>query len=300
MTFAQLEAFVMVAELRGFTAAAIRLGISQSAVSHAIGSLEQELGVSLFRRQKSAIELSDIGSRLLLRAREMLGLSETMRQEAADACGLKKGTLRIGSFGPTSSLRLLPLLLDEYRKDYPDIEVHIEEGPDQDVMQWLLDRRIDLGFVVLPEERFDTLAITEDQMVAVLPANHALAARRSVRLDELCSDPFIMTEAGSAHIVMRLFEAAQLRPKIRYRNSQVMTTVAMISRGEGVAILAELALPPAELCPGIAFVSKPLDPPVRRSIGIATHSTRQASPAARAFIDRVRQIKRRGKPLPVG
>ena len=73
MTLTQLEIFSLVAELRGFTLAAHRLGISQSAVSHAMKSLEQELGVELLRRHQSAVELSDIGEQLLLRARAMLG-----------------------------------------------------------------------------------------------------------------------------------------------------------------------------------------------------------------------------------
>jgi len=84
MTLTQLEIFSLVAELRGFTLAAHRLGISQSAVSHALKSLEQELGVELFRRHQSQVELSDIGEQLLLRARAMLGLANTLRQEITD------------------------------------------------------------------------------------------------------------------------------------------------------------------------------------------------------------------------
>ena len=100
MTLTQLEIFSLVAELQGFTSAATRLGITQSAVSHAIKSLEQELQVDLFRRHQAQVELTDIGTQLLLRARAMLGLAATLAQEAADARGMKRGTLRIGSFGP--------------------------------------------------------------------------------------------------------------------------------------------------------------------------------------------------------
>ncbi|MCE6984006.1 LysR family transcriptional regulator, partial [Pseudomonas frederiksbergensis] len=82
------------------------------------------------------IELTDIGSRLLQRAQAMLGLAETMRQEALDARGMKQGTLRIGSFGPTASVRLLPAILKAYRQAYPGIEVHVDEGPDRQVLQW--------------------------------------------------------------------------------------------------------------------------------------------------------------------
>ena len=80
MTLTQLEIFSLVAELQGFTSAAHRLGISQSAVSHAIKGLEQELGVALFRRHQAQVELSDIGGQLLARARAMLGLANTSHQ----------------------------------------------------------------------------------------------------------------------------------------------------------------------------------------------------------------------------
>ncbi|WP_414158034.1 LysR family transcriptional regulator [Pseudomonas sp. BNK-45] len=293
MTLTQLEIFSRVAELAGFTSAATRLGISQSAVSHAIKSLEQELGVELFRRHQAQVELTDIGRQLLLRARAMLGLAATLEQEAADARGMKRGTLRIGSFGPTSSTRLLPQILGEYRKAYPGIEVHIDEGPDRQVLQWLEERRIDLGFVVLPEERFDTFPLLEDQLVALIPAAHALARERQVRLDQLCHDPFVLTEAGSAELVSRLFVGAGLRPNIRYRSSQLLSTLETVARGEAVSILAELSLPAAI---DARYVSRALAPAVRRQVGIAVLDQRQSSPATLAFIGHAQRLYGRTKP----
>ncbi|CAH0317149.1 LysR family transcriptional regulator [Pseudomonas mediterranea] len=282
MTLTQLEIFSLVAELRGFTAAATRLGISQSAVSHAIKSLEQELGVELLRRHQSVVELSDIGQQLLLRARAMLGLANTLRQEAADARGMRRGTLRIGSFGPTSSMKLLPTILRRYRALHPGIEVHIDEGPDRQVIQWLDERRIDVGFVVLPEERFDTFSLMADQMVALLPTAHPLAARTSLSLRDLCDDPFVLTEAGSAELVTRLFNAARLTPNVRYRCSQLLSTLNTVSRGEAVTVVSEGSLPEGDH-PG--FVVRPLSPPVPREIGLAVLDSRQISPATRAFIE---------------
>lgn len=281
MTLTQLEIFSLVAELRGFTLAAHRLGISQSAVSHALKSLEQELGVELFRRHQSQVELSDIGEQLLLRARAMLGLANTLRQEAADARGLKSGTLRIGSFGPTSSIRLLPRILQHFRQAYPGIEVHIDEGPDRQVLQWLDERRIDIGFVVLPEERFDTFALMEDQMVALLPLDHPLATEAQLSLKDLCSDPFVLTEAGSSELVSRLFNAARLSPNIRYRCSQLLSTLDTVSRGDAITIVAEGSLPDER---NPQYVKRPLSPAVVRHIGLAVLDQRQASPATLAFI----------------
>ncbi|MBV7492051.1 LysR family transcriptional regulator [Pseudomonas sp. PDM30] len=281
MTLTQLEIFSLVAELHGFTAAANRLGISQSAVSHALKSLELELGVELLRRHQTQVELSDIGQQLLLRARAMLGLANTLRQEAADARGMKRGTLRIGSFGPTSSIKLLPLILQQYRAAHPGIEVHIDEGPDRQVLQWLEERRIDIGFVVLPEERFDTVALIEDQMVALLPADHPLAVHDSLSLKDLCDFPFVLTEAGSSELVSRLFTVARLTPNIRYRCSQLISTLDVVARGDGVTLVAEGSLPNQidRRC-----VKKPLSPAVLRQVGLAVLDRRQASPATLAFI----------------
>jgi DNA-binding transcriptional LysR family regulator len=281
MTLTQLEIFSLVAELHGFTAAANRLGISQSAVSHALKSLELELGVELLRRHQSQVELSDIGQQLLLRARAMLGLANTLRQEAADARGMKRGTLRIGSFGPTSSIKLLPLILQHYRVAHPGIEVHVDEGPDRQVLQWLEERRIDIGFVVLPEERFDTVALIEDRMVALLPASHPLAVLDSVSLKDLCDFPFVLTEAGSSELVSRLFTAARLTPNIRYRCSQLMSTLDIVARGDGVTVVAEGSLSDQI---DRRWVKKPLSPAVMRQVGLAVLDRRQASPATLAFI----------------
>ncbi|WP_338801841.1 LysR family transcriptional regulator [Pseudomonas sp. RSB 5.4] len=287
MTLTQLEIFSLVAELRGFTLAAHRLGISQSAVSHAMKSLEEELGVELLHRHQSQVELTDIGEQLLQRARAMLGLANTLRQEAADARGMKSGTLRIGSFGPTSSIKLLPTILQRYRQAHPGIEVHIDEGPDRQVIQWLEERRIDIGFVVLPQERFDTFALAEDQMVALLPADHPLAGRTALSLKDLCADPFVLTEAGSSELVSRLFTAARLQPKIRYRCSQLLSTLDVVGRGDAITVVAEGSLPDD---PTPRYVKKPLAPPVQRQIGLAVLDQRQASPATRAFIDLATQI----------
>ena len=294
MTLTQLEIFSQVAALRGFTLAAARLGISQSAVSHAIKSLEQELGVELVQRHQARVELTDIGQRLLLRARSLLGLAETMRQEAADAKGMKQGTLRIGSFGPTASMRLLPALLADYRQRYPGIEIHIEEGPDQQVVQWLRERRIDIGFVVLPDDTFDSWPLREDRMVAVVPRQHPLAARDALTLRELCDDPFILTGAGSAELVMRLFTAAGLTPQIRYRCSQLLSTLDTVARGDGVTLLAELALPRAAHGE-TGYVSRPLAPQVARRIGLAVLDERQSSPATLAFVRQALMLRDAGR-----
>jgi DNA-binding transcriptional LysR family regulator len=108
VTLTQLEILVALAETGGFTATAARLGVTQSAVSHGVRTLERALGVSLVDRRLTPPALSDIGRRLLTHARGVLACAAALGQEAEAAKGLAPGTLRIGSFGARSSLKLLP------------------------------------------------------------------------------------------------------------------------------------------------------------------------------------------------
>jgi DNA-binding transcriptional LysR family regulator len=111
MTSAQLQAFVIVAQVKSFTTAALLLGISQSAVSHAIKSAEKELGVSLFIRGKAEIVPTEFGDKILAHAHSVLGLFESIKQTANETKNMQQGILKIGSFGPSFSTRLLPIIL---------------------------------------------------------------------------------------------------------------------------------------------------------------------------------------------
>lgn len=290
MTFTQLEIFAVIAELGSFTAAGQRLGISQSAVSHSLKQLETEWGVKLLSRGLTGIEVTEVGRSVLLRVRELLGVSEAIRQEVAAVRGLNRGVLRIGSFGTSSSLQLLPRILERFTQRYPEIDVFVDEGEDDEVSQWLIKRRVDVGFVVLPDERFDTVPLVEDQFVALIPAAHPLAAKKAVSLSDVSAMPFIMTLAGSASAIQRLFEQERLHPSVKQRYAQIITIIKMVENGSGFSIVADLAAPDQimALCPGVA--KKPLTPKVKRSVGLAVLNREHASPAVEAFLKVARSV----------
>lgn len=291
MTFGQLEIFVVLADVGGFTLSAQKLGITQSAVSHAIKLLEKEFGTELVVRHKTKVEVTTIGKRLLSRAREILGLSEIMHQEAQSFKELKQGSVKIASFGPSSTLHILPSIQNAFRQHYPEIDIYIEEGPDTEVVQWIEDRRVDLGFVVLPNEHFETHLLIEDQFVALIPIDHPLACQSSITLTDICRQPFIMTETGSEGGIEKLFSDEGLLPIIHAKTSQVLSTMALVSRGEGIAIVAELALPQVPFFNG--FVVRPLTPIKKRAVGLALRDNKQVTPATRAFIETALSLKKR-------
>lgn len=253
-------------------------------MSHALKQLETDWGVTLLSRGPTGIEVTEVGQSLLLRVRELLGVSEAIRQEVAAVRGLNRGVLRIGSFGTTSSLQVLPQILERFTQSHPEIDVFVDEGEDDEVSQWLIERRVDVGFVVLPDERFDTVPLVEDQLVALMPATHPLAAKKDVSLSEVCTMPFIMTLAGSASAIQRLFEQERLHPTVKQRYAQIITIIKMVESGSGFSIVADLAAPEPvmALCPGV--VKKPLDPRVKRSVGLAVLKRAHASPATEAFL----------------
>lgn len=285
MTFTQLEVFAALARAGSFSRTAALLGITQSAVSHAIRGLETELGLTLFQRDGGTSTLTEAGARLLARSNDILQQREALQQEAATARGQARGTLRIASFGSTSSLRLLPALLDAYAHAQPEVEVHVEEQDDATVVRWLLEQRAEIGFVTLPDERFETLPLVRDEFVAVLPDSHRLAKRRQLQLTDLDGEPFIHTGAGSGAAIDRMLADAGARPRLLYRFEQLSSILGFVAQGHAVAVAARLALP--DEAPGVAY--RPLQPRQHRVTGLAVRSMKRLSPAAVAFMDVARQ-----------
>ena len=281
MTFTQLEIFSVLAKVGSFSRAAAALGITQSGVSHAIKQLETELGLSLLSRESGAIGLTDVGSRLLARANDILQQKEALQQEASLEQGIARGTLRIASFGATSSLRMLPILLARFQQAHPLVEVQIDEVVDSVVVQWLLERRVELGFVVLPDERFDTLRLMTDELVAVLPASHPLASKPAINAWDFHDQPFIRTSAGSGPHIDQFLAAQGAIPKTLFRFEQLTSMMGFVATGDAITIAARLALPE----PPAGVVYRSLHPRRPREIALAALNFGKLSPAASAFVE---------------
>lgn len=284
MTLAQLQTFVTIVEVGSFTRASEALGMTQSAVSHAMASLEAELGLPLLQRERTGLSLTEAGQRVLLQAREMLRRAEAIRQEAAAAGGVEVGKLLLGSL-PSVSTRFLPGVLRRFRQQYPNIEVNLFEGTDQEVRTWIENRTIDLGVVTLPTDGLDVVPIACDEWLAVVPAAHPLAAKRAVGLAQLAQDPFLMSKAGCEPFLRALFRKANVTPQIPFGVREIPTLLAMIQEEIGVSIVPEWSLP-SEL-PRIKTLH--LRPCVYRHVALAVPSLALASPAVNRFLEQAEQ-----------
>jgi len=286
MTLAQLQALVTVIEHGSFTSASEVLGITQSAVSHAVASLESELGVTLIQRDRGGLALTDVGQRIVLQAREMLARAEIIRQEAAAACGLKAGKLRLGSF-PSISARFLPGVLRLFRQRYPEIEILLLEGANEEVRAWIEARMVDIGVVTLPAEGVVAITpIVHDEWLVIVPATHPLAQRSSVQIQRLAQEALILGSGGPVSLVQALFDESQVQMKLHLEVREIAAVLAMVQEGMGITIIPELALP-SQLPSGLKSLH--LRPPAWRHLALAVPSRDTLSPAANMFLQQAEQ-----------
>lgn len=284
-TLKQLELLVALEKADGISSAGRALGMTASATSHALRALESNLGVQLIDRNAPGVELTFAGRQVLPHARDVFTALNLVQSVARSGAKLETGILRLGSFGLTASLKLLPPILDTFRKRYPGIEVQFIERTDLEIEQALLDRKIEIGIVTLPNDKFDTQILATDELVAVLPAGHDLAAHETVTLRDLGRYPFILTYAGSGGLVTRTFAKAGLQPKVTHELQQLTSIFEFVARGQGVSLVASLAAP--SKYEGIVF--RRLRPAVTRRIGLACLNDTRLSPAAAALWKQIQQ-----------
>jgi len=296
MKLSQCAAFVAIADTGSFTNAARALGISQSAVSHAIAGLETELGATLMVRDRSGVELTDAGRRALEPARATVAQSERVRQAVHGEGTEPEGVVRIGT-SQSFAARLLPALMSELHTRYPLLEIELREGSDAQIAQWLRGHGIDIGIVTLPKRGIATAPLLQDEMFTVLPLDHSLAAHTELGIGELGGEPFLMPVGGIEAMVRAAFRTAGLEPAIAHHVRDINALLAMVAAGLGTTVLPRLALPAA--LPDVRLV--PLSPPVVRHLGIGTRLGSQDSPVVAAFIDVARSLALRNdwRRLPV-
>lgn len=287
VNLSQCTAFVAIADTGSFTEAAKALAISQSAVSHAISSLEKALGVALMKRSRSGVEFTDVGQRILGHARAVVLGAERMRQEAEAQLGNRSGTIRIGT-SQSFAARLLPRLLTDFRGAWPDTEIVLREGTDQQIAEWLDASAIDVGVVNLPKENLTTVPLLQDEMFVVLPPGHPLAGQAAVRVEELADEVFILPVGGVEPVLRRVFAAVGRRPRTGFQVHEVNGLLSMVAEGHGITVVPALALPSVLPHPGLRTV--PFAPALTRSIGIGTRSGAHRSPAARDLVAMARAL----------
>ncbi|WNZ23914.1 LysR family transcriptional regulator [Leptolyngbya sp. NK1-12] len=293
----QLRAFVAVADCKQFGEAALQLGLTQSSVSHAIASLEAELGVQLLHRGRRGAMLTPTGEQLLPEARQILQLLDTLLHKAQLARGLSTGQVRLASLRSIATY-LLPHVIASFRQQFPEIKVTLTQYfYNAEIQAALRQGSADIGFMELPvSEEFATYDLVADEYVVLLPPaelpfkmpSSMPSKQPLLTWQQLSSYPLIMPAPnyeGSIALQQHLQTHAPFL-HIGYEINEDSIQVAMVQQGLGAAILPHLAAMPIPS----EIPVYPLPTPLRRRLGAVLRVADLHSPATFAFWDLL-QIK---------
>lgn len=285
MSLSKYEIFYRTVESGSLTGAAEALGITQSAVSHAIASLESELGFALLRRGRKGLFLTSEGERLYPDIRELVETHERLRKSSEDLLELKSGTVRVGTF-TSVAVNWIPGIIKSFSEDYPGVDFRLLSGDYNDVENWIRSGSADVAFVSLPPEPDCVyIKLKQDNLLAVLPKGHPLSHLDRCPITSFQGEPFLSLLEQSDGDARRTLEAAGVTPDIRLCSKDDYSIIAMIENGMGVSIMPELLLRGRDS----GVVTKPLDPAASRTIALAIPAGDKAGPATRAFAEHAAQ-----------
>lgn len=285
MNIRKYEIFLKVTELGSITRAAEALETTQSGVSHAITTLEEDFGFTLFTRSRNGVTLTDAGERIIPTVRAIINYNERLEQTVASIHGLNAGTVRIGTF-TSVAVHWLPGMIKSFQDKYPNIEFRLLNGDYYDVDVWLSEGAIDIGFVTLPFEQkgCEIIPLAEDRLLAILPPEHPLAGAGTFPIEKARSEPFIGLLESSDHDARRALEAAGIKPNLKFSTKDDYAILAMVENGLGMSIVPELLISGRN----DRLAVLPLDPPATRTLALAVASFETASPATKCFAEHVK------------
>jgi len=279
-----LEVFLKTVDLGSLTKAAHVMGYTQSAASHIIAGLEDELGIPLLVRRRDGVHVTEEGDSLLPRIREICQLSQDLFQHAAQFQGLEMGTIRIGTIFSVS-VHVLPHLLQEFMEDHPNIQFDLRQGNYQDIEAWLQNGTVDLGFSRRPTgNSFEVIPMLRDQFLAIFPAHHPLASD-TFSLESLQNEAYILRPESLDGELFEALPSTSYQPQITYSAKDDYAVMAMVEKGLGMSILPEL------LIRGTThqFIRKELTPPVYRELCLVYRKDQTLSPASHRFVQSIKR-----------
>ena len=300
----RLRVLKEVAYRGSFSAAALALSYTQSAVSQQIAALETETGLTLLERHPRGVTLTAAGQALVAHAEGILAGLDAAEVALSAIAGLRGGRLRMASF-PTAGATLMPLAIATFRASYPDVELTLEEDEPERIEPRTRAGEVDLAllFEFAGEEPLGEgmtrAELLEDPMFLALPREHPLAGRERLRLGDLSDDAWVQTsrQSACARHVVRSCHAAGFEPNVSFESDDYQTVQGLVAAGVGVALIPELAL--SVVREDIVIRALSPGPPVRRVFAAAPSGARLL-PAASTMLavlqEAAGRLKHSGRP----
>jgi DNA-binding transcriptional LysR family regulator len=237
----QIRAFVAIAEAGTFTAGALRVHVTQAAISMQIRQLEQEIGAKVFVRAPRHVILTEAGEHLLRRARHILREHDAALDEVAELAGAERGRLRIGSASAMVLTDQLPAILKELRKQHPAADISVSSGTSEALVDQILAGELDIAFVSLPVDvrGIKTERLSDDQLVAIASPQHKLAKQKTISAYTLAGEKLILGERGgnTRRLIDQFFAQAGVTLRVAMELSRQQAIRRMVEEDMGVGIV---------------------------------------------------------------
>ncbi|KIL40050.1 transcriptional regulator [Gordoniibacillus kamchatkensis] len=308
MELRQLQYAVQIAAERNFSRAAEKLHIAQPSLSQQLLKLEKEIGVMLFHRSTSSVELTHAGAVFVDKAQAILDMVEQLKQEMEDISQMKRGRLIVGSM-PITGTTILPLVLPAFQAAYPDVEVSLVEETSANLGLLTLNGQTDISLLALPlkEESLAYEPLLDEEIVLAVPPQHPLAAKyggapgarsagtrrlqaAEVPLQALEHEPFVALKKGQGlrQLTLELCRKHGFEPRIAFESTNMETVQGLVAAGMGIAFVPSLIArnAPSRFAPVIL----PIAGRPARTLVIAYRKGRYLSKAAEAFISVMKSV----------
>lgn len=290
MELRHLRYFIAVAEELHFGRAAELLGISQPPLSQQIQALEEELGARLFERTNRRVALTEAGRLFLVEARQVLAQVGQATDVARRAQRGELGELKVGFTSSAPFTSIIPQAIFRFRRTYPDVQLEVHEMVSRDVVEALLNGRLQVGLIrplPLPESLV-AVELFREPLVAVLHADHPLATdpafNAGLHLQALADEPFVYfprtAGTGLYDQLIALTHEMGFSPRITQESHSALTIIGLVAAGLGVSVL------PASFTrmqfDGVVYRTL-LDPSATTAVWLVRRSD-ERSPLSRSFI----------------
>lgn len=284
MTLLMYQVLKTIAEQGSFRKAADILGLTPSAISHAVASMEGELGFSVLNRNKSGVTLTNYGEHLLPYVNAVLNSDESLQQAIAEFNGLKQGTVKLGCFSSVCT-SWVPDIVHSFQKEYPGITIEIFQGTYDDVAYWIKNGIVDLGFLsVSSAGDIPIEPLYRDPLICVVPKGTPKREESEyMDIDEMRHHQFVTQRESTDADIQNFLKENSLDVRSHYHVVDDLSTVAMVASGFGICLMPELVMNdiPYEVdC-------YPIKPDAYRIIGIATMNPEFMAPAVRTMYNHI-------------
>lgn len=288
MTSEKYRTLLEAVDSGSLSGAAQKLGYTPSAIVHIVNSLEKQFGFPVLLRSNKGVSLTTDGERILPIIREIIRLEDQLTQVSSEVQGMIVGDITIGSYFSIAA-NWLPDVIRRFRDDYPNVHINVLEGVHQTLDKLLDEKRADFClYSYPPAEGYQWIPLKDDPMVAVVPIHHPMAKAELFPIDLFTKEPFIMPAEGYDYDIMRVFNRHGITAQVSYSTGEDHAAIAMIEAGLGIGLFNSLTT----MHLNTTTVNVPLNPPEYASMGISYPENSKLSPAARRFIEYLKDYTR--------